>query len=271
MGRKASRKNQKIYKMKGCSKKTCRNFLGGSADVNLAYPSNNVPTVPNPFLAYTGKGGTATLANVYPNQGPPAKGFDFLNPQGAQRGGCGCSLLSGGSNKMGGCGPLCALGFMVGGTRHRHQCKCSECKMNGGQSGGNQGIPYPNGLVGTPWTPEITGWPGVNGIQGDNNYIAPNNYHTDIQTAMISTGANPPFSVGGRRRRKTNRRKTQKGGTFSNFLSQDLLNLGRQFQFGVGSTYNALSGYPAPTNPMPWKGQLANTATSLSTIKAASF
>jgi len=258
MSRKTSRRHQKMYRMKGCSKKTrktSKNCVGGSADINLAYPSNTVPTVSNPFLAYTGKGG-ATLENAYPNQGPPPGGFNFLNPQTAQRGGC---------------GPLCALGFMVGGTKHRHQCKCSDCKI---QSGGNAGIPYPNGLVGSPWTPAISGWPGVNGVQGDSNYIAPNNYHTDVQTAIISAGANPPFSVGGTKRikgtkgtKKIKTRRIQKGG---NLFGQDLINLGRQFQFGVGSAYNALSGYSGPVNPLPWTGQLANTA-NLSTIKAASF
>ena len=79
---------------------------------------------------------------------------------------------------------------------------------------------------------------------------------------MVATGANPPFSVGGRRRRK------QKGGTTSNFLSQDLINLGRQFQYGVGSVYNGLLGYSAPVNPMPWKGQLQNSA-NLASIKAS--
>jgi hypothetical protein len=55
--------------------------------------------------------------------------------------------------------------------------------------------------------------------------------------------------VGGGKRR-------QNGGTLSNFLGQDLINLGRQFQFGVGSAYNALAGYSSPINPMPWKDQL---------------
>ena len=78
---------------------------------------------------------------------------------------------------------------------------------------------------------------------------------------MVAAGANRPFSIGGRRGRK------QKGGTTSNFLSQDLINLGRQFQYGVGSVYNGLLGYSAPVNPMPWKGQLENTP-SLASIKA---
>jgi hypothetical protein len=287
--RKSSRKNQKIYKMKGCSKKTLKNkkYLGGSttsaADVNLAYTGKPIQTVPNPFLAYTGKGGSSCSSNLtpslaipvntnaadktLPNTGPVSLGglgTPFLNPQGAQRGGgCGCGmpLLSGGA-KRGGCGPLCAVGFMVGG-KHRVGCKCSSCKMS--MKGGNKGIPYPDGLVGSPMTSQPSGWPGVDGIQGDRNYIAPNNYHTDVQTAMISTGAQPPFSIGGSRKSRK-----QKGGTLSNFMAQDLINLGRQFSFGLGSAYNALSGYSAPTNPMPWKGQLPNTP-SLSTMRNASL
>ena len=229
---KKSKRNQKMYKMKGCSKKT-RKYLGGSD--TLAYTGEKIPTVPNPFLAYTGKGGLNINASdkTIPNTGPLNQGLGtpFLNPVGAQRGG------------------------MCGGTKHRSACCCSECKkMRGGVlTGGNPGIPYPNGLTGSPWTPSTSGWPGVDGVQGGRNYIAHNNFPTDVQRAIISTGANQPFSVGGRKKRR------QSGGTTSNFLAQDLINLGRQFNYGVGSAYNALAGYAPPTNPMPWKGQLPNT------------
>ena len=180
---------------------------------------------------------------------------------------CSAPLMSGGRKKRGGCGPLCAVGFMVGGKRHRLGCKCSSCKAKKGGSmkGGNPGIPYPDGLVGKPWTPSIGGWPGVDEVQGDRNYLALNDYKTDISRQMIATGANPPFSIGGK-----NRTRKQRGGTFSNFLTQDLLNLGRQFQFGVGSAYNALAGYSSPVNPMPWTDQLPNTA-SLNTMRAANI
>jgi hypothetical protein len=150
-----------------------------------------------------------------------------------------------------------------GGTRHRVGCKCSTCKMSGGS--GNNGLPYPDGLVGNNWTPSVSGWPGVNGVQGDRNYLAYNDYKVDPQTATTYTGANPPFSIGG----KATRKRRQKGGYyFSNTMGQDLINVGRQFQYGLGTAYNALAGYQAPVNPMPWKGQLPSTA-SLSTIKAA--
>jgi hypothetical protein len=278
--KKTSSKRQKVYKMKGCSKKTCKNYLGGTsilgADINLAYPGNNVPTVPNPFLAYTAKGGGSCSGNLtpnlsipsninamdktVPNTGPLSVGYNFINPSGSQRGGscpsCSAPLMNGG------CGPLCLPGLMVGGVRHRLACKCTSCKMGGKlMKGGNTGIPYPDGLVGKAWTP-AGGWPGVGGIQGDRNYLALNDYKPDISRQMISTGANPPFSIGGK-----GRTRKQRGGALSNFLGQDLLNLGRQFQFGLGSAYNTLSGYSSPVNPMPWKDQLPNTS-SLNTMRA---
>ena len=288
MSRKNSRKHQKVYKMKGCSK-TRKNYLGGKpADLNLAYPSNNIPTVPNPFLAYTG--GSASCSSgltpsnlaypqnvnganpTIPSTGPPVGGYNWINPQGNQHGGsqsggsCGCGipLMSGGGrkNKKAGCGPLCALGFMAGGG-HRKGCRCSACKSK--MSGGGN-MPYPNGLVGSPWTPSVGGWPGVDGIGGDRNYYPNNTYNNDISRQILDIGANPPYQ--GFKGGKGTRKRRQRGGTTSNFLGQDLINLGRQFQYGLGSAYNALAGYPAPVNPMPWKGQLPNTAT-LSTVKAA--
>ena len=269
--KKSLKKGQKMYNMKGCFK-TRKNYLGGNtnfgADTNLAYPSSNIQTNPNPFLSYTGKGGENIKGSEninaenksIPNTGPPSIGYNFLNPQGAQRGGgCGCGLplMSGGS-----CGPLCASGFMVGGKRHRNQCKCSVCKNKRGQHGGNAGIPYPNGLVGSPWKTSVDGWPGLDGIPGDRNYLPTNDFKTDVQTATILSGANPPFSIGGRKRQS----RKQKGGNLSNFIAQDLINLGRQFQFGLGSAYNTLAGYSAPVNPMPWKDQFNNTS-NIGTIR----
>jgi len=270
---KKSRK-QKVYKMVGCSKKTRKHYLGGSADAPLAYTGQPIPTYPNPFLAYTGKGGSScdlttntslpintNAANpVYPNTGPVSNGANtmFNNATQQKGGSCGaCSLMKGG--KKGGTCPLCTMGFMVGGKRHRKECKCSSCKrkrLSVKMKGGNPGIPYPNGLVGSAWGPQPAQWPGVNGIPGDSNHYSLNTYNSDPQTAMVDVGANRPFLniKGGNRK--------QRGGTPSNFIGQDLINLGRQFQFGIGSAYNALAGYQAPTNPLPWKGQFPNNHVS---------
>ena len=54
-----SRKKQNYYKMKGCSKN--QKHLGGSNN-DLAYTNKNIHTVPNPYLAYTGKGGFSSLS-----------------------------------------------------------------------------------------------------------------------------------------------------------------------------------------------------------------
>jgi hypothetical protein len=265
MTKKSSRRRQKIYKMKGCSKQTRKSYLGGSSDSPLAYTGSSVSSQTNPFLAYTGKGGAYNInaSNpTIPNTGPIPNGNIIYNSTANQRGGscpscsvplmngggCGCGLriFSGGSKNN-----LTSMGFMVGGTRHRNGCKCSKCKnirMSTVMKGGNAGIPYPNGLVGSGWGPSPSELPGADYIPGDRNYYPNNQYLVDPQTSMVNVGANPPFLKGGRRRK-------QKGGTLSNFIGQDLINLGRQFQFGLGSAYNALTGYASPINPMPWKGQ----------------
>jgi hypothetical protein len=275
---------QKLYKMKGCSKTMRKGGGNGSGDVYLAYPANNVPFLPNSHLAYTGKGGACGLNappassipvntnaadKTVPNTGPEAGGFNFLNSVRSQHGGacsCGMPFMSGG------CGGMCS---MKGGKKRMKTQTMGKVRVMGqakamgkarvmgqvkamGQAkamaGGNPGIPYPNGLAGSPWTPAISGWPGVNGIQGDRNHFPLNIYKNDISRQMIDVGPNPPFVVGGGKRVKGRTRK-QRGGTLSNFLTQDLINLGRQVQFGVGSAYNALSGYSAPVNPLPWKDQ----------------
>lgn len=214
-----SKKN--MYNMKGCSKpkpKTRKNkqfFSGGATDLRLAYPS----------------------------KGPPSGGFDFLNPQ---RGGCnGQCAINGGA-------------IMKGGTK----CGCSSCQ-NGGAN-----LPYPNGLLGNAWTPSISGWPGVDGISMDRNHLGYNTYDNDVSRQMRDVGANPPFTYlkGGKRRKPSNKNKrsknkrntkrkskTQKAG--NNFLGQDLINVGRQLQYGVGSAYNGIRGYASPVSPLPWKDQ----------------
>lgn len=285
-----NKKHQTIYKMKGCSSSR-KNKSGGNlskvgSDYNLAYPYNG-PVLPNTALAYTGKGGykcpdslnptssnvgmpVVTTSNVnganplYPNTGPPFNGFNFLNPVNQQSGGgCGCGALP----FMGGSRSKSKKHYKI---KHRQDCKCSACKNKkyksvmkggGGCSTSNNGIPYPNGLVGSPYV-NSSNLPGANGIPGDANYYSNNTYNNDVSRQMIDVGANPPFlgflgMKGGKRSGyHLDKTKKQRGGTFSNFISQDFINLGRQFGYGIGSTFNALNGIPSPINPMPWKGQL---------------
>jgi len=127
------------------------------------------------------------------------------------------------------------------------------------QSGGK----YPNGLTGDPWTPSAQTWPGVNGVDGDNNHFELNNYNNDVSRQMVDVGPAAPYTVGGRRRKGKRGRRTRsrKGGFIlgNNSLLQDATNVGRQINSGLGGVYNALNGFPAPVNPLPWKDQLVNT------------
>jgi hypothetical protein len=266
-----SKRHQKYYKMKGCSKKNRKTCLGGgNSNVNLAYPSNNIKFDSNPFLAYTGKGGENNengMNRAYPSTGPNPSGFNFLNPQGPQSGGacgsCGSLFQYGGSQNGGHCS-ACSAVMRGGSSNHRSECKCSSCKMGGGGP-----------LVGNPWTPNVGGWSGVDGVNGNRNFFSQNTYSpNDVSRQMISTGANPPYSVGGKKTRskkhKNKNTKGYRGGSLTNLLSQDFVNLGRQFTFGAGSAYNAINGYASPVNPMPWKDQLPNTP-SLASLKSVSI
>ena len=237
---------QKLYNMRGCAR-------GGA----LAYTGEPIATVRNPFLAYTGKGGASTCGGLsnpapvpininaanpaIPNTGPVARGDIVFNEAG---------------DKFGGCSGSCGL-TQTGGK----SCNCG-LPFLGLKGGAAEGTSYPNGLVGQPWTPEPTNVL----ISGNHNYYPLNTLKgVDISREMIS---NPPITQKAGKKRHYSHKKTrhnhmrkrkhQRGGTLSNFLTQDLINLGREFEFGIGSAYNALSGYPAPVNPLPWKGQFAH-------------
>jgi hypothetical protein len=122
---------------------------------------------------------------------------------------------------------------------------------------GDNGIPYPNGLLGNAWTPSISGWPGVDGINMNRNHLGYNTYQNDISRQILDIGAAPPYTYRGGK--KTRKRKQRGGFNISNTFGQDFLNLGRQFQYGLGTSYNAIRGYASPVNPMPWKGQIPNS------------
>ena len=68
--------------------------------------------------------------------------------------------------------------------------------------------------------------------------------------SMANSGYKTPNSlVGGK--------KNRKGG---GIIPQDMVNLGRNFSFNFKSAYNALNGYKAPVDPLPYKGQLTGAS-----------
>lgn len=167
-------------------------------------------------------------------------------------GGCGCSLF-----KKGGKGLEIMPAVIKGGS-------CHSCQLMKGGSG----VPAP--LVGAPWSPEISGWPGVQGVAGQTNYLAMNQYPVDLQTngmmssatqndltnaSLVGRSNSTASMVGGRH---TRRRRTRGGG----LIPQDLVNFGRTFSYGLGSAYNSLAGLPQSPSPLPYKDQLPNTPTA---------
>jgi hypothetical protein len=256
--KKYKKKSQKIWKMKGCNKKGCNKkgcnkkgchrgggcgcndlsaklgLWGGAnpstlpaSDFNLAYTGNVSHYKPNPFLAYTGShkmGGTMSKSSLPYVSGTPKLPYQT-------------NINS-------------SLGVIKGGTHTK-----TRKNKKGGYSPEyvNKTIPYPNGLVGDPWTPKISGWPGIDNISGNRNYLAHNDYKVDPQTAMISER---DTIWGGKTNKRMKKIKKTRGRKGAGLIPQDLVNMGRQLSFQAGSTYNALRGYAAPINPLPTQDQL---------------
>jgi hypothetical protein len=133
-------------------------------------------------------------------------------------------------------GGSCGCGKLFGGSKN---------VQNGGSSA----------FVGSPWT--YKNWPSEN-----NGYYYPENtYKNDVQLQIKPAEPNPSSIIlkGGKNKTKKTNKTMQKGGNLSNFLYQDLLNLGRNVSYNVGSAYNTLIGTAKPVNPMPWEGQLSGT------------
>ena len=130
---------------------------------------------------------------------------------------------------------------------------CGSCGLTPNMSGGSfykPASPIPGPFVGQAWSPSIANWPGVNGIGGDSNYLENNLYKgLDPQTMM---------KLGGSKRRKgqKGRKGSLRGG---GLIPQDMVNLGRDVSFNFKSAYNALNGYNAPINSLPYKDQLSGS------------
>jgi hypothetical protein len=166
---------------------------------------------------------------------------------------------------------------------------CSACGQIPVQNGGNfykPASPIPGPFVGSAWSPSINDWSSVNGIGGDKNY----NYSYDAKNNIIGKDPQLQMSmndagyttlnsmVGGYKYNKKNvlsrsKKSSSKSSSNSNSSSssnrfikggglvpQDLVNLGNDFSFNLKSAYNALNGYKAPVDPLPYKGQLSNSS-----------
>jgi len=134
------------------------------------------------------------------------------------------------------------------------------------QSGGNffkQIGAMPGPEVGKPWGANLE-WPTIKSdVGGDRNYFKPYNTNNDPQQQMSMNDAGyltKNSMVGGYTYDKSpdsskskSKSKSKRGG---GLIPQDLVNLGRDFNYNLKTAYNALNGYKAPVDPAPYKGQL---------------
>ena len=123
---------------------------------------------------------------------------------------------------------------------------------------------YPSGTMGNPWTSNPSTWPGVQGVQGDSNYLAYNDYPYPQADRMLVNTEGISFTYGGKSKKNTFRKhmrkhnksnkqnkknkKYQKGGLPSLGILTDVKN-----------TWNSLRGNSLSPSPLPFNNQLENS------------
>jgi hypothetical protein len=131
----------------------------------------------------------------------------------------------------------------------------------GGPGGMNQYQPaafYPNGTVGNNWTPSVSGWPGVDGISSNRNFLSLNTYPNDPQTQnTLSERTVSNFGLkGGRRHHRTKKRR---GGGLNSYVPSDIINPLRLMSNSVQNSVATLQGRTLAPNPLPENSQLVGT------------
>ena len=163
-----------------------------------------------------------------------------------------------------------------GKRRSRRNINRSRNRRGGNKMAGYTGGGIVNPFVGDAWAANVGRWPGVQGIAGVTNHFSPYNITKDPNLQSVSErdggifpqpvwsgrGGKRHFLYGGKRmskrigKRMSKRMGKRMGKTGGGIIPQDLINGGRNIMYGLGSTYNAMAGYPAPVNPLPYKDQL---------------
>lgn len=158
-------------------------------------------------------------------------------------------------------GPDGGFTSILGSYQNGGNCSaCGQTPVVNQQSGGSfykPAGPMPGPFTGSAWGANLK-WPGMDGIGGDRNYFKPYNTNNDPQQQMSMNDAGyltKNSMVGGYKYDKSSSSnvKPKRGG---GLVPQDLVNLGRDFNFNFKTAYNALNGYKAPVDPAPYKGQL---------------
>ena len=234
-------RKQRLWKMKGCA-----NMRGGCGTCG-SMPANN--------MIMSGGCGCGAPVNNMMMGGGVCAGDILAYPYNNR---CVDNLAYTGRGGRGGNNPLVAKR-----TSSQSQFIDNNLLMLLGGSGACNGGLYPSGAMGNPWTSNPSTWPGVQGVQGDSNYLAYNDYpYPQADRTLINTEA-IPFTNGGKSKKNTFRKhmrkhnksnkqnknkKYQKGGLPSLGILTDLEN-----------TWNSLRGNSLSPSPLPFNNQLENS------------
>lgn len=229
-----SKKHQHIYLMKGCDKSGChkkncriqshyKKHRGGTNFFNVGTETNTNTNTNN------------NNSNAYPQQEPVGSGnqLHYINTS----------------------------TYMGGKKSQRHKKKHHGGNHHGSSHHGSShhgSIHYRGGnhqsLSGSPWTPNMNSWPGVNGTNGSGNHYALNTYNDAVALQMKTES---PINGGKRRRNRTKKyRKRGGGGFFINSPLQDVANVGSYGYNQLANTYNAYNGTPQIVSPSVVANQL---------------
>ena len=112
----------------------------------------------------------------------------------------------------------------------------------------------------------LSTWPGVQGVQGDSNYLAYNDYPYPQADRMLVNTEAIPFTYGGKSKKNTFRKHMRKHTKSTKSNKQNKQN--KKYQKGglpslgiltdVKNTWNSLRGNDQLASPLPFNNQLEN-------------
>jgi len=211
-------------------------------------------------------------------------------------------------NRSMGCNK-CKKMHMYGTCAYNGSCTCPcECHRKRGQKGGcgcsattsiqtggatANNYPMTGPFVGKPWMPNF-GWPTIDGISGDRNYLEYNNYPVDPQTQIMPYNFRNGWAGGKSRRRKVGGWRYSSSSSTSSEEGKEnpnpkpavvgkglkskkhtkkskgktvkrgggiLANATNDIMFNLKSAYSALNGQQQPVNPAPYMDQMTQKPT----------
>jgi hypothetical protein len=269
-------KKQKLYVMRGCSKtKSCKQKKQDKS-LGCSNCGPNCHCGPNCNCSHPCTG------NCYLNRQKNKKHRGGSN---SGCGSCGCPIAAYKMNQSGG-NPSCGSCGLQSGGNFFKQASFMPGPFEGLPWGANlKQLPGMDGISNNrnylaPFSrvidndPQLkmsmnaSGYKTLNSMVGGSTVggstVGGYKYNTTDSNSNTNTDSNTNSNS---HRAKSNKHRSRKHHSHrqtksmkaGGLLPQDLVNLGSDFSFNMKSAYNALNGYNAPVNPLPYKDQLSHS------------